>query len=210
MTPPTLVVREVELDLADPWKIPNGVETFELLRTTDGSTPLLPTSLAIFRSGTLLHALFVGADDHLTATMTERDDSLYEEDAVEVFLAPGALEIYYEFEANPLGALFDARIDSPDGDRHTMKVEREWNAVEFRAHVRRTSLNGAPERLEILMTVPLAEVDPQFSPGSVWRANFFRIDRKPGRRAEFTAWSPTLVSPADFHVPARFGTLRFE
>ena len=29
-------------------------------------------------------------------------------------------------------------------------------------------------------------------------------------RAEFSAWSPTAESPANFHVPERFGYLEFE
>ena len=40
----------------------------------------------------------------------------------------------------------------------------------------------------------------------LWRANFYRIDR--GERDEYSAWRPTLRSPPDFHVPARFGSLR--
>jgi hypothetical protein len=40
-----------------------------------------------------------------------------------------------------------------------------------------------------------------------WRLNIFRIDRPPGGEAEFSAWSPTFVLPADFHRPARFGFL---
>ena len=41
----------------------------------------------------------------------------------------------------------------------------------------------------------------------LWRANFYRIERPAGSLPEFTAWSPTLVTPADFHKPARFGVL---
>jgi hypothetical protein len=38
--------------------------------------------------------------------------------------------------------------------------------------------------------------------------NLYRIDR--AARSEYLSWSPTLARPADFHVPTRFGTLRFE
>lgn len=210
MMPPRLIVPRADVDLADPWNIPPGVGTFDLVRTTDGQPPALPTKLAIYRSGAIFHALFLCDDDYVMATMMERDASLYEEDAVEVFLAPSRLDLYYEFEANPLGSLFDARIHSPEGDRRTMNVDRSWDAAGLLAKVRRRVVDGEPTKLDVLISFPLTDIDPEFAGGVEWQANFYRIDRRPKRRAEFTAWSPTLVEPADFHVPGRFGTLVFD
>ena len=45
-------------------------------------------------------------------------------------------------------------------------------------------------------------------PGEEWRGNLYRIDRFPPPM-EFQAWSPTLRDPANFHVPAHFGTILF-
>jgi hypothetical protein len=45
--------------------------------------------------------------------------------------------------------------------------------------------------------------------GETWRANFFRIDRHPELGDEYSAWQPTMRSPADFHVGEAFGTLKF-
>ena len=44
-----------------------------------------------------------------------------------------------------------------------------------------------------------------------WRANFYRVDRgaPSGAGDEFSAWSPILKQPADFHETERFGVLRF-
>ena len=53
--------------------------------------------------------------------------------------------------------------------------------------------------------IPLAPMAPKGIP-SVWRANFYRIDRDDPD--EFSAWSPTFADPPDFHVPNRFGYLR--
>jgi len=41
----------------------------------------------------------------------------------------------------------------------------------------------------------------------LWRGNLYRIERPRDGEPEFSAWSPTLTRPADFHQPARFGTL---
>ena len=60
------------------------------------------------------------------------------------------------------------------------------------------------------LVVPWADLgfpDPPALP-RVWRVNFYRIDRpRDGSSAEFSCWSPTLETPANFHVPARFGLL---
>jgi hypothetical protein len=47
------------------------------------------------------------------------------------------------------------------------------------------------------------------SAGTAWRGNLFRIDRHEAGD-EFSAWSPTMRDPADFHVAAAFGTWIFE
>jgi hypothetical protein len=41
----------------------------------------------------------------------------------------------------------------------------------------------------------------------IWRANFYRVERPRDGEAEYSAWSPTLTRPADFHKPGRFGVL---
>jgi hypothetical protein len=118
-----------------------------------------------------------------------------------VFLAPTteSPDLYYEFEVNPLGALFDARIESPERRRAGMRSVPEWNCPGFVARVKRR-----PDRWSASLRIPLDALCGSAPPE--WRANFYRIDR--GSPDEFSAWSPTLENPADFHVPERFGILR--
>ena len=52
------------------------------------------------------------------------DEPIWKEDVFEVFVAPQGLTPYFEIEVNPLGTTFDARIDSPDGERATMTTPR--------------------------------------------------------------------------------------
>lgn len=140
-------------------------------------------------------------DDGTVATLRGRDEALWTEDACEVFLSPfDPPNVYFEFEVNPLGALFDARVESPDLARHTMRVDPSWNLAGFsgRSRVR-------PGRWSAVLKIPLAPLAPEGVP-RMWRANFFRVDR--GDPDEFSAWSPTLADPPDFHVPARFGSLK--
>ncbi|HEY1251540.1 MAG TPA: carbohydrate-binding family 9-like protein [Thermoanaerobaculia bacterium] len=152
--------------------------------------------------GRALCVRFDGRDAGVVATYTGRDDPLWEEDVFEVFLAPGAdaPTAYYEFEVNPLGALFDARIESPNRSRDGMRTGTEWDCPGFEARVTRREA-----RWSASLRIPLDSLLPGREPAA-WRANFHRIDR--GAPDEFSGWSPTLADPPDFHVPERFGLLR--
>ncbi len=165
-----------------------------------GREPRLGTSVRVgFRAGALL-VRFDGRDAGVVATYTRRDEPLWKEDVFEVFLSPEeSPSVYYEFEVNPKGALFDARVASPEGKRATMTADVSWNCPGFGARVR-----VRPDRWSAVVTIPLA---PMASGKDVrlWNANFFRIDR--GSTDEYTAWQPTFADPPDFHVPDRFGTL---
>ena len=150
------------------------------------------------RGGALL-VRFDGRDRGVVATLTRRDDPLWKEDVFEVFLSPAdPPAVYYEFEVNPLGALFDARIESPDVRRETMRVDVSWNCPGLSARVRqREGLWSA------VLKIPLAPMAPDGA--HTWRANFYRIDR--GEPDEYSAWSPTRADPPDFHCPDKFGSL---
>jgi hypothetical protein len=167
-----------------------------------GEPARLRTALRVGLRGDALCVRFDGRDEGVVATHTRRDAPLWEEDVFEVFLAPGheTPRLYFEFEVNPLGTLFDARVASPDLRRATMRADASWECRGFAARITR----GAG-RWSASLTIPLAELCSGAPPSS-WRANFYRIDR--GARDEFSAWSPTFADPADFHVPERFGILR--
>jgi hypothetical protein len=172
---------------------------FHLKNSADGSPPRLGTTVRVGTRGGALLVRFDGRDRGVVATLTRRDDPLWKEDVFEVFLSPDdPPRVYYEFEVNPLGALFDARVESPEGRRESMRVDVGWNCPGLSARVRRRE-----ERWSALLTIPLA---PLARHGArVWRANFYRIDR--GEPDEYSAWSPTGADPPDFHRPDRFGFL---
>ncbi len=175
-----------------------GLPAFHLRDARDGSAPQLATAVRLGARGGSLLVRFDGRDHGIVATLTRRDDPLWKEDVFEVFLSPeDPPRVYFEFEVNPLGTLFDARVESPDGRRDTMRVDVGWDCPGFSARVRRR------EGLwSALMTIPLAPMAPT---APTWRANFYRIDR--GAPDEYTAWSPTGSDPPDFHRPDRFGFL---
>jgi hypothetical protein len=200
------VVPLADFSIEDPWAIPAAAARAPLRRATDGGEPRLTTSVAAWFDADYLTIHFSAIDDDVVATYLEHDAPLYEEDVVEVFLAPEGIARYFEIEVNPLGTTFDAIIDSPDGARATMKTDLPWTCEGLFAAIRR-----ANEVVDTVIRIPFASLGRSTpADGETWRANFFRIDRSATREAEFSAWQPTMKTPADFHVPAAFGELRFQ
>ena len=191
--------------------MPSGAKWTPLVRATDGEAPRLATAVTASYDSDAITFLFRAEDDLVVATHIEHDAPLYEEDVVEVFLAPRAIGEYFEIEVNPLGATFDARIVSPDGVRATMRAELEWTCEGLLAAIARYKFADRDlAEVSTVIRIPFAALETEAPlPGSEWRGNVFRIDRHPAGD-EYSSWRPTLRNPADFHVAAAFGTLRFE
>ena len=186
----------------------------DLRRAEDGGPSPLRTRVAlrVTRKGRL--EVRCRADWwRLTPVGARHDDDLFEGDVVELFVAPDAerREVYYEVEVNPDGRVFDARIDSPRGERDGMRVERAWRPAGLDVMSRCVRPGrGRPGRWEVTLSLPLAALHPAGAGragvpgGPAFALNVFRIDRRSLGRPVFLALSPTLRQPADFHVPAAF------
>jgi carbonic anhydrase/acetyltransferase-like protein (isoleucine patch superfamily)/bifunctional DNA-binding transcriptional regulator/antitoxin component of YhaV-PrlF toxin-antitoxin module len=179
-----------------------------------GGPPALATEVKACWDERCLYVAFSCHDSDVWGTLSERDQPLYDEEVVEVFLSPtGDLAHYFEFEVSPLNTIFDAKVFNPNLDRATMLVDADWNAAGIRTGVgvAGTLDNRSDVDLGWIaeLAIPFADLGLAGapSPGSVWRANFYRIER--GAVEEFSAWSPTYKDPPDFHVPACFGELVF-
>jgi hypothetical protein len=183
------------------------VPALPALVRADGRGPAEhPTRVRLCHDDAALHVRFDCVDPDVWATHTRRDAPLWEEEVVEVFLAPGPSDpaSYFELEVNPLGAVFDAIVHSPHGDRRGMAVDAGWDCAGLVAGAANEPAAGG---WSAWLSVPWAAMAPAGARPAVWRANFYRIERPRGGPAEFTCWSPTCTEPADFHRPARFGRL---
>jgi hypothetical protein len=199
-----------EFDFTEPWNIPEGCPPLVLTRSHDGTPPRLATLVHVFRDDQALYVLYSGVDSAIRATRFGRDEALWEEDVLEIFVATGRITRYVEIEVSPLGTLCDATIESPDGNRSTMKADFSWNAKGAWSAIRRVRRGSiALWRFETLLAIPFEDLGGAPAAGDLWRANFFRIDRDPSLGDEYSAWRPTGKIPPDFHVPACFGTLAF-
>src|SRR5262245_3506997 len=86
----------------------------------DGSQPAIQQTVTrICYDQDALYVRFDCQDRDIWGTYMRRDASIYDEEVVEVFIAPGsaAPARYYEFEVSPNGVLLDALIDNPTSRR---------------------------------------------------------------------------------------------
>ncbi len=181
-----------------------AVPAVALRRAQDGAVPLQATAVRIAHDDEALLLRFDCSDRDIWATHVDRDAPLWEEEVVELFVAPGERDPseYVEIEVNPIGAIFDARVTNPQGRRDSMRVDSDWNAGGLVAELSRPS----PGSWRVELAIPWRDLCDG-TPPRVWRANFFRIERPRDGDPEFSCWSPTLVDPPDFHKPASFGRL---
>lgn len=182
----------------------DGLPSMHLKETVTGSDPgpALATAVEAFWTERALYFRFTCKDDYVRATMTRRDDPIYKEDVVEVFLSPtGSLIEYKEFELSPRNVQFDAHIRNEG----RVAVDTAWDAPGWRTEVFRAGEQGDWTCVWELPFAALRVGSPR--PGDVWRMNCYRIDRGKDREDLYLAWSPTGAK--NFHIPQRFGRLRF-
>jgi cellulose/xylan binding protein with CBM9 domain len=58
------------------------------------------------------------------------------------------------------------------------------------------------------MEIPMKTLTTNFNPSATWRVNFYRIEGKVEPR-KYLAWQPTMTPQPNFHVPEKFGVMRF-
>jgi len=210
--------RPASWDPGDPgswrWDEIPALPPFQL---ADGGGPAAqPTRARLCWDGEALHARFDCEDRDAWGTWRKRDDPVYEEEAVELFLAPGGEDPvrYFEFEVSPLGTLFDALIHNPTSRRAEMTADPSWDCPGLRWAAGPGAFRQDQQDRQdwwAILSIPWRSVVPMAGPAGdpprIWRANLYRIERPRDGEPEFSAWSPTLVRPADFHQPARFGVL---
>ncbi len=128
-----------------------------------------------------------------------RRDHLWDRDVAEAFLQPDpAREHYYrEFEVSPNGMWID--LDIFPGGLADLKS----------GMTRSVFLDEKTHHWAAELAIPMEALTANFDPTVVWRANFYRVEGKEEPRA-YLAWRPTHTPEPNFHVPAVFGTLRFE
>ncbi|MBL9018063.1 MAG: DUF362 domain-containing protein [Myxococcales bacterium] len=153
-------------------------------------------------SPTALYLLFeldgAGLDTDQARPLDRERIDLYEEDAVEVFLAPDPAQRrrYAEIELGPFGHWFDLMID-----RTGKKVvsDASWSAGLTIGTARDAAKRTAV--IEVAITAP--EVVTALAPDARLPLGLYRMEA----RTQYLAAFPTRTPRPNFHVPDAFGTL---
>jgi hypothetical protein len=199
---------KVDGKLDDPvWA--NATRFPEFRMNLDGSSGPYKTEARALYDDTFLYFSFRCRDDNIWATFSTRDQHLWEEEVVEVFLqADPHQTTYIELEVNPLGTMLDIYLLDIRKPLHY----ESWNSqhLEWGVQVFGTvDGKGGDQEWTCEIAVPLEDVvtaknlPPRV--GDRWRLNLYRVEQLP--RPALLAWSPTLKD--DFHLPNKFGEIVF-
>jgi hypothetical protein len=168
-----------------------------------------------------LYLRFDASDANPWHTMTRRDEHLWEEEVVEIFLdVDRSGRDYYELEISPANVVCDVRMVSPSPDK---KMDLAWDLEGLVTHARtETDATGKVTGWTATAFLPWAgfKALPSARGGSLppragdaWRFNVFRIDRPGGKAAPEkdaveVAWS--RPSGESFHEPSVFRDFVFD
>jgi Carbohydrate family 9 binding domain-like len=219
-------------DAASSYRVaPAAAPRDDLLAATDGpwakaqsirwGPAAYETTFRAVWDGDGLYLRFDATDPDPWHTMTGRDDHLWEEEVVEIFIDPNhSGRDYYELEISPANVVCDLRMVSPPP-----KYEGDflWNleGLETRVHHRKDAAGKTTgwtaaaflpwSGFKLLPSTRSVALPPK--PGDAWRFNVFRIKRPggpkaPDKGAVQVAWSKP---PGEtFHAPEVFRPFVFE
>jgi len=165
--------------------------------------PHCQTEVRLLWSSEFLYLKFVARYRLITvfddADSNGRRNKLWDRDVAEVFLQPDPAQPrrYKEFEVSPNGFWIDLEI--VNGGLQHIKSGLQ----------RRVSIDKSKKSWTAELAIPMKSLTQHFDPASVWRVNFSRVEG-PTEPRFYSSWQPTNTPQPNFHVPERFGFLKFE
>jgi hypothetical protein len=167
-----------------------------------GDRTAVSTNVRVLWSERALYMLWeldgAGLNVDTTRPVSVEREKLFQEDCVELFLAPDPAERrrYFEIELGPMGHFFDLLIDRRKG---TSDAGFSSNAQI------RTTVDRAHGKATIEVALRNPELVGALRRDAKLPVGLFRMEGKAPR--QFLAWSPTRTPRPNFHVPDAFGTL---
>ncbi|MBX5480956.1 MAG: carbohydrate-binding family 9-like protein [Myxococcaceae bacterium] len=186
-------------------------EAVVLTQSFNGSKPDLATTARLLYDDQFLYVSFDCEDPDVWGTLLQRDQPIYTQEVVEIFLDADANQrTYNELELSPNNVIFDAYFPA-----RRQGMDTSWDSKMQTAVKVRGTLNDDSDRDEgwsAEMKIPfstLASV-PNIPPhaGDRWRFNLYRLDLPDRRTQHGQSFSPLFMG--DFHNLPRFGWLIFD
>ena len=177
--------------------------------------PARDVKVKIMYSETGMYCLFDCTDKKITVTMDADFSDLWTEDVVEAFFwTDEAMPTYFEYEISPLDYELPILVSNNDGELlrwqpfYYEENRQTQHAVTVRGGEQEPDAEISGWTAEFFiphkLLLPLNNVPP--ATGSVWRANFYRLDYDE-ERSKSWSWQLTRTN---FHDYTQFGSLIFE
>jgi hypothetical protein len=218
------------------WASVPWTEPFVDIEGTDRPAPAHETRVKMCWDDRNLYVLAHMEEPHIWATYSVRDQIVFHENDIEIFIDPDGDSLeYYEIEVNALGTIFDLQLRRPY--RSGGPALHEWDTPGLKVAVHLDGTINDPSDTDrswtCEMAIPWTALrplpDPAGAPpaqraampprpGDTWRINFSRVHwdiephgtgyRKVEGRPEWNwVWTPQWV--IDMHVPWHWGYVSF-
>ena len=207
------------------WKSAAWTEDFvDIVGSSGKPPPPLRTRAKLTWDDENLYIAAELAEPRIAATIRERDEQLYREQAFEVFVDPGGDGKHYlELQVNPLNTVCDLSMDKPY--REKGKADVRFNLAGLGSAVRVNGSVNEPTDVDVDWTVELAipwaalkslSADTVAPPreGERWRVNFARMRAAEPAKGDDVKrakaiWVWAAQGAVNMHLPERWGWVEF-
>jgi len=192
----------------------DDLEKYILAYQIDGKrTSNYYTEVKCFWDRDNLYLRFLCEDYEILADYQERNSPIYDQETVEVFVAPDSLHCYYEINLSPRNVVFTSRVkNNLRGSKFS--GDENWGCQGLSTAVKNVDIQHVKVGensfgpWKAYFQIPFSGLNKETpEPGDFWAINLFRIKREPFQ--EFICWQPAESYPPNFHVPKKFGFLIF-
>lgn len=193
------------------WELAKPITLNENRTGTTVTNPQLMTNVKACYDDNNLYLAFSCKDPDIWSSYTQRDEHLWMEEAVEVFIdVDKEPENYVEIEVSPANVLFDSYIVDPQNIDVAATALLNLPGIQTAVIVNGTlnKRDDIDESWIVELAIPFddikTELTKQVTTDTEIRINFYRLDMNEGMERGAYSWSPTGAS---FHKPSVFGRL---
>ncbi|HEX8279144.1 MAG TPA: carbohydrate-binding family 9-like protein [Segetibacter sp.] len=172
----------------------------------------------ILYSTTGIYILFSGEDDKISTKEYNDFEQIYNGDVFEVFFLPTRqTPVYFEYEINQMRKELILTLSKTSSELYAWAPK--YPSVEERKPIKKqVNVTGGKAEVgglikawtaEVFLPYTILSLLPGVPPasGTVWNANFCRIDYDSGKMIKYS-WTPTIQK--SFHEIEKYQTIRFE
>ncbi len=195
-------------------------------------TPKYQTNVKMLWDENYYYILAKIKEPHIWANITKRDEIIFYNNDLEVFIDPdGDTHNYYELEINALNTAWDLFISKPYREKNS-PVLNDWNYTGLKSAITIDGTLNNPKDTDkswtLEIAIPFKDLRTSYRQNNVpsdqfYRVNFSRVnwdyqlndgkyERKKGEDGQFLheynwVWSPTGV--VNMHLPENWGYVYF-